>query len=530
MNNTAAVFENTVSSSLDKLLSIVLASEELPTLPAVASKLVTLTSSEDTTLSEVADLVSKDVALSSNILRLANSAFYGFPQQIGTISQAVSMLGTNAVQSLVLSFSFLSMNKRSSSDQFDFDKFWERSLASAGAAKLILEKVPGADTEEIFVAALLQNLGQLILVSTMPEEYAKVSSEIGDSPIDVREVEKSIFGADHCLIGYEVAKHWGFPLSISLPVLHHHEPLGYAGSDSKIKFTTRAIYLADLLLNIFHSDTPEEYYCQFQTEAAQLLNLDARCIDAIMQDAHTELDQVAFNFGFKTGETRPVQEILQEANIRLSVLNLDYDQVNKELVKTKLSLEKLTSELQEKNKYLKTLADMDGLTGIYNNRYFQGALDKELSRTSRKKYHLALVMIDVDHFKRFNDEYGHLVGDFVLTEISRIMKSQLREYDTLARYGGEEFVLILPETNEEDAFLVAEKIRSAVEKATLREDGKAYHVTASFGLAAIQGEEEGMAAKTELISMADQALYDAKKKGRNQTALYAEKKKWFKKG
>lgn len=528
MNNTATALESTASSNIDKLLSTVLASEELPTLPAVASKLVTLTSSEETTLADVADLVSQDVALSSNILRVANSAFYGFPQQIGSISQAVSMLGTKAVQSLVLSFSFLSMNKRPKSDHFDFDKFWERSLASAGAAKLILEKIPGVDTEEIFVASLLQNLGQLIMASTMPEEYEKVINAMDENQVDMLEAEKSVLGADHCLIGYEVAKHWGFPPSMSLPILHHHDPAGYVGDDSKIKYSTRAIYLSDLLLNIFYSETPEEYYCQFQTEAAELLNLDSRCIETIMQDSHTELDQVALNFGFKTAETRPVQEILQEANIRLSVLNLDYEQVNKELVKAKVSLEKLTKELQEKNKYLKTLADMDGLTGIYNNRYFQGALDKELSRTQRKNYHLSLVMIDVDHFKRFNDDHGHLVGDFVLAEISKVMKANIREYDTLARYGGEEFVLVLPETGEEDAVCVAEKIRSTIEKAAFKEDGKSYRVTASFGLASIQGED-GMPGKTELIKMADEALYDAKKKGRNQVAAYAAKKKWFKK-
>jgi two-component system cell cycle response regulator len=527
MTDAGVALKNTASSSLENLLNIVLASEDLPTLPAVASQLVTLTSREDATLSDVADLVSRDVALSSNILRVANSAIYGFPQQIASISQAVSMLGTNAIQSLALSFSLLSMEKKRSDNHFDLNSFWERSLASAGTAKLILEKVSGADTAEIFVSALLQNMGQLILASTMPQEYENVTSVTADNPAGVLAVEKSIFGADHCWVGYEVAKHWGFPLSISLPILHHHEPQGYAGSDSKIDLTNRAIYLSDIMVNIFYADNPEEYYSQFQSEAAQLLSLSAASIEAVIQDAHTEIDSVRLNFGFDTGDTKSIQEILQEANIRLSILNLDYDQVNKELVKAKLALEKITIELQEKNQHLKTLADMDGLTGLYNNRYFQKELDKELNRTTRNKNHLSLVLMDVDHFKGFNDDYGHLVGDFVLTEISKIMQACIREYDTVARYGGEEFVFILPETTQEDAVFVAEKLRRAIEKAKLKEGREVYRVTASFGLANIVGGEEAVPGKLDLIKMADEALYDAKKKGRNQTAVYAEKKKWF---
>ncbi|MFT4518791.1 MAG: two-component system cell cycle response regulator [Halioglobus sp.] len=527
MTDNAPAGDNATALSMDELLKTVLASEDLPTLPAVASRLVTLTSKENVALSDVAELVSQDVALSASVLRVANSPIYGFSQQMGSISQAVSMLGTNAIQSLALSFSLLSMKKGPSTNHFDFNAFWERSLASAAAAKLILQKVPRADAEEVFVSALLQNLGQFILASTMPEEYGKVISAIADRPDHILEIEKSMLGADHCSVGYEVAVHWGFPLSISLPILHHHDPLGYTGSDGEINFANRAIYLSDLLVKIFYSETPEAYYRQFQVEAEQLLKLNANGIDAILQGAHTAIDQVKFNFGFEAGETKSVQEILQEANIRLSILNLDYDQVNKELVKAKLSLEKMAKELQEKNESLRTLADMDGLTGIYNNRFFQSALDKEINRTCRKKNNLSLVLLDVDHFKRFNDDYGHLVGDFVLAEISKVMQLCIREYDTLARYGGEEFVLVLPETTGEEALMVAEKLRSSIEKARLKEGREEYYVTASFGVSTMLGSEEGFPGKTELIRMADVALYEAKKKGRNQTVVYAEKKAWF---
>lgn len=528
--NTSAATTSSGAMSSEALRELILGSDDLPSLPVVASQVVTLTSQEETTLADVADLVVQDVALSSKILKVSNSAFYSFPQQIGSIQQAVSMLGTNAVQSLVLSFSLLSINKGKTQSQFDFDKFWELSMAAAISAKLILSKVDGADTEEIFVSGLLQNLGQLVLACTVPEQYDQVIGKMAEEDIADMAAEEAVFGANHCFLGYEVAKHWNFPLSISLPILHHHDPMSYEGDDQNIIHTTRAIYLSDLMLKIFHSDNPEEFVSQFRSEAKQLLGLSSEVIESILEEAHTELELGATNFGIKINDARPVQEILQEANIRLSLLNLDYEQVNKELVKAKVSLEKLAAELQEKNSLLKELANLDGLTGLFNNRYFQGALDKELNRTLRQKYQLSLILIDIDHFKRFNDDHGHLVGDFVLSEFGKALSENLREYDTLARYGGEEFVVVLPETSQADAVMVAEKLCKAVETRAFKEEGKTYKVTASFGVSTRDGTQEEGPNKMQLIKMSDEALYDAKKKGRNQVAVHSGSKKgWFKK-
>lgn len=531
MNTSSPAVTSTGTLCADSILHTVLMSEKLPTLPTVASKLVALAADEKTTLSDVADLVSQDIALSSRILKVANSAFYSFPQQIGSISQAISMLGTNAVQSLVLSFSFVSMNKVGRDSSFDFDQFLQRSLGSASAAKLILGKIPEADTEEVFAAGLLQNLGELLLACTLPEEYEKVfvEMEAGSNPNsgDSRAAEVSVFGSDHCYFGYEVAKRWNLPLSIALPIRYHHNPSEYEGNDEKTSLHIRAIYLSNVLLNIFYSERPEEYHSQFQTEAKELLGLKSGDIEEILNQAHTELDHAAANFGLEIEETRSIQEILQEANIRLSILNLDYEQVNRELVKAKVSLEKLSKELQEKNEKLKSLADLDGLTGIYNNRYFQGMLTKELSRSARKSYHLSLLLVDIDHFKKFNDDHGHLVGDFILEEFSSLLAAHLREYDTLARYGGEEFVVILPETSEEEAAHVAEKLRAAVEKQRFCENRVEYSVTASYGVATFDGSNETALTNKELVKMADTALYDAKKSGRNLVAVYGAKKKWY---
>ena len=509
------------------ILKLVLQSDELPTLPTVASKLVSLTSKEDTTLSDIADLVSKDISLSAKILKVSNSSFYSFSQQIGSIHQAVSILGTNAVRSLVLSFSFLSINASKKKSQFNFQKFWQRSLAMAVASKLILEKVKGADTEEIFVSGLLQNLGELIFARTFPDQYDLVLAEVNEKQHDSIIAEERIIGANHCYIGFEVAKNWGFPEVLLHPILYHHEPDAYTGKDKKITQTIYAVYLSDILTKILFSDTPEEYHRRFRKEAKKLLKLNAEAIESILNDVHLQVEQAGEYFGLKIKNTRPVQEILQEANIRLSLLNLDYDQMNKQLIQAKIDLENLAKELQDKNKILNNLANVDGLTEVFNHRYFQNSLEQEISRAERGDAPLALVFADIDHFKQFNDDYGHQVGDFVLKEFCKVLKSHIRKYDTLARYGGEEFVILLPDTTGDDAFQTAEKLRQAIEETAFDDGSESYSVTASFGVASFFPTRIDDFTKDLLINSADQALYESKKSGRNRTTLFAPKKKWF---
>ncbi|MEE4242442.1 MAG: GGDEF domain-containing protein [Desulfopila sp.] len=512
---------------VEEILKEVLRSEELPTLPTVASQLISITSREDTTLSDIAELISKDISLSAKILKVSNSAFYSFPQQIGSIHQAVSILGTNAVRSLVLSFSFLSIKSGKKTSRFNFELFWQRSLALAVGAKLILEKAENSNTEEIFISGLLQNLGELIFARTFSEKYNEILEEVVDNQHDTILAEERIIGANHTYIGFEVAKHWGFPEGLLLPILHHHDPEQYDGNDLKIRQTTSAVYLSDILINILYSTTPEDYHSRFRTEAKRLLKLKPADIEAILEDIHNQVEMAGKYFGLKIKNTRSIQEILQEANIRLSLLNLDYDQMNKQLIQTKITLENLTKELEEKNRILDNLANIDGLTEVFNHRYFQNSLDEEISRSERNDSHLSLILTDIDNFKTFNDTYGHQTGDFVLKEFCKTIKKLLRNYDILARYGGEEFVIILPETDISEAYTVAEKLRTAIEETAFTDGKEDYFVTSSFGITSCRPAREDKFDKDDMINKADNALYTAKEKGRNQTCIYEAKKKWY---
>lgn len=511
----------------EEVLQHVLQSPHLPTLPTVASQLITLTAREDVVLSDIADLISKDISLSAKILKVANSAFYSFPQQISSINQAVSILGTNAVRSLVLSFSFLSM-KGEKHAYFDFKKFWQRSLATAISSLLILENVKDANTEEVLLSGLLQNLGELVFTLTFPEEYEKVLIEVENTGSNIAIVEQQIFSIDHAELGYRVARSWGFPEKLCIPIRYHHNPLDYDGKNENIRQTTAAIYLSTVLADVFTTDSPQIHYKKFRTQAASLLKISPSNIEKIFATVHIKIQEASSYFDFKMDPITSVHDILQEANIRLSLINLNYDQMNKELIQTKIALEKMTEELQIKNEKLENLANIDGLTNAYNHRFFQNALDQEINRSIRRDLPLSLIMLDIDFFKHFNDSFGHQAGDFILSELTKVISDILREYDTLARYGGEEFAIILPESEAADTEVVAEKILLAIEQHPFDNGKECYNIKISIGFTCAHPATDDTFNKSDFIGEADTALYDAKKKGRNQVAQYVAKKKgWF---
>ncbi|MFQ5706487.1 MAG: diguanylate cyclase [bacterium] len=202
--------------------------------------------------------------------------------------------------------------------------------------------------------------------------------------------------------------------------------------------------------------------------------------------------------------SKPFNKLELLARVR-SLLRIKY--LHDELQDKVLQLQKAKEELRQ-------LAITDGLTGLYNYRYFKEHLQQELRRARRHKINVSVAMIDIDYFKHFNDTNGHPAGDVVLKNIARLLMDNIRNIDLAARYGGEEFVLVLVETNKNAARIVAEKIRKLVEEKDFdyedtQPNGK---ITISMGVATFP--EDGEEFDT-LVNMADQRLYRAKQAGRN---------------
>jgi len=189
-------------------------------------------------------------------------------------------------------------------------------------------------------------------------------------------------------------------------------------------------------------------------------------------------------------------------------------------LKRVLKERELTNERIRMMEKLQKLAITDGLTRLYNSRSFYSQLELEVDRFNRYQHPLTLLLLDIDHFKDYNDKYGHLEGDKVLVRFSQIIKSCLRTNDSAYRYGGEEFTVILPETAGEEARTVAQRIRAALEAEPFSPaDGENVTVTISIGLTEYDPKEK----LSTFIQRADLAMYRSKRSGRNKVSmLYAD--------
>lgn len=185
-------------------------------------------------------------------------------------------------------------------------------------------------------------------------------------------------------------------------------------------------------------------------------------------------------------------------------------------------LRQRNTELESMLHHVEAMAITDPLTGLFNRRRLDDVLRREWAVTQRYKNSLSCIMIDIDHFKKINDQYGHAAGDDVLKQVATLVRSRLREVDLAARFGGEEFVILLPQTDKEGALILAERLRSTICEKPIPANGKDLTVTASFGVSANRDVVEGD--PEDLLRGADIALYHAKNDGRNRVVGFESEK------
>ena len=246
----------------------------------------------------------------------------------------------------------------------------------------------------------------------------------------------------------------------------------------------------------------------------EVKNVDENAV-VIMITSHASMDTAVATL--RAGAYDYIYKPFQDLNMITDVVNRAMDKIalvyqNRRLVG---DLERKNQMIEQSNEALRELAVRDGLTGLFNHRHFKDMLESELVRCARFEHNLCLIMIDVDNFKDYNDNYGHPAGDEVLKILSDIMTTRLRAVDVGARYGGEEFAILLPETDWKGGKIVADDIRAQVENYPFKgnDENDIVKVTVSLGVADFPGD---CSDTVSLLKKADEALYRAKSDGRNR--------------
>ena len=475
----------------------------LPTLPGVAMKILRAMGRDTPDIREISEIISLDAPLSAKVLKMVNSPFYGLSNKITSVHQAMVYLGLNTVKNLALSFSLLRTFEHKNKSSFDYVQFSKDSLVGAIAAKLIAEKTNRQHGENAFFLGLLQNIGLPIMAESMPVQYEEVIIKIKSNSASLHEVESQLLGLNHMEVGEYVTHAWGLPAKLTVPIGAHHIPGRLTSGSDDIEFLTKTLHLSSLYINLFNGSDPKANYAEIEN-----------CIRAY------ELNSVINNSATVKEITEGIKNLFPIFEIKIDEKKY-IDIIEAARYESEKLSSDLLNQLQSQNEcldQLKQQVGLDSMTQLYNHDRFMEILHQEISRATRYKTPLSIIIADVDHFKSVNDFFGHQAGDHALKCVSSHLKKLLRDSDHIARYGGEEFGIILPMTPLKEAIQAAERLRKAIESEKIVYREKSVSVTMSFGIALLENNRkvdvEG------LIKMADEALYDAKNTGRNKCCHY----------
>ena len=475
------------------------AAGRLPSPVGVAIRVLDLCRSGDSEICEIADAVMSDPALSARLLTYANSAAVGAGREVTSVREAVLIMGLRAVKLTALGFSLAVPESRPRCPSFDFKRFWTGSFLTAAVARRLAAPRFDVWREEAFTAGLLARMGQLALAHGLPEQYNGILMAARGRPLP--EVEREHLGLDHAQFGAQLLSDWGLPEVLARAAEFQLEP---SGAPEWAEPLARTIHLAHGLLPLFAAPGDAQPPAEKLTAARELVENSLELDDNAWQRA---ADQIL-------GDYEQVADIFEmPGDGEISVLSL-YADAQEEATRVGIVAQLEQNRTLEVNRELHHRATTDALTGIANRAKFEDKLKDALRGLQRGHGHFVVILFDIDHFKRFNDTYGHETGDLVLKDVARTAQVSLRDVDLAARYGGDEFVILAPRTDRAGACIIAERLRRRVHDLCIEVNGQVLSVTVSLGLVATADYEEALTTE-RIMSDADKQLYVAKERGRN---------------
>lgn len=483
--------------------------DQLPTLPAVTLEVLTLCRRESIEVRDLVKTISRDPALSARLMKIANSSLYARRGPVSTLEDAVAMMGIKSVMMAALSFSLtgqLPVNAKLG--EYDVQIFWKRSMIESVAARTFAQRLQRCNDSEAFICGLLMDIGIPLFAKALPVEYGPLIGQMEGGHADIFAEEGAVHGT-HADLSAFLLRTWKLPEHLAQAVAAHHDPdqLGDL-TNSAHRDLARVLNLAHLSAGVIMTDARAMRLRQLEDKVAAWFGKASSFVDGVLASIERGLKEFGDAIRIDVADMSPT-EMLEQARMELINVSLAAAQ----------ALEQAESKVAE----LQNKATTDALTGLCNRAFFDAAMTSEWDRrkAAESPAPLGLLMVDIDHFKRFNDTYGHQTGDEVLRVIGRTLRSAVRDSDLVCRYGGEEFGIICPGTAGPTLRVVAERIRIAVEGCTIKAKTATEHVTVSLGACVLVSRPTEDSFES-LVTRADSALYEAKRTGRNRLVSAAD--------
>ncbi len=504
----------------DVLLSLAtLKPSDIPSPPQSCLRIVRAASDEDFSFDHIAQMISADPAFTSEILRTVNTPHYANHGPIATVKRAVFILGWRIVRNIALSFSVRESLRSSHIPQLCIQQFWRQAVLRATTCKELALLQKRSDAEEAFTVGLLQDVGFLVLLHLRPKQAAEWPRLMEMSPAERLEAEKALFGLTHVQVTGILAERWGIPASLAEPIAQHHDahveqlpPTNLAG----------LAHAADLACAVYSCSDKASALQAFE-RCLKARGMGKEHVEGVLEQVSAHAEGAAASLGITIGPEPTYEQILFAANQTLMTIRDREEERAQQLQQLLREKELLAKQLERTMSSLEEMAYLDPLTGLANRRRFDEIFLRQVERAHKEGLLLSLIVIDIDHFKKVNDTWGHPCGDNALKAVAQTLMRSTRSTDHHARIGGEEMAILLVGAPPLVARNIAEKARQQVAAIELVYNGVTVPLTASFGGATLEpvsklapsgSPPEVVAGR--LMKAADTALYAAKQAGRNR--------------
>ncbi|MFN3821129.1 MAG: HDOD domain-containing protein, partial [bacterium] len=415
-----------MSLTVAQILEAIMSGAEIPTTAPVMRKLVEM-DGEDVPLrqDDIVALVRNDTALTARILRTINPTPH-LEEEVLTVEEAISVIPLSHLRNLLLSVKFIDDNPSSHQNEhreaFHLGWLWERNLCTAVAAEVVTSRLKRGDPLQHRTLAVLLHIGTLFLLHNFGDSYRFVIEQWHAGGGNLSELEEDIMGLNHWVVAQQLARAWnlGHKVEEVFKALMEKKDTSVNGID------LRVLTFAETCASILFENNNSTGFERGVQAAQTLLGLDRSRFTDLLQEIALKSDSEMMRYvGVRESGVSYV-ELLMAINRELGRATLTYEQMVRELEAAMKKAEELAQRLEEANRKLREAASIDPLTKIYNRRYFEEFLSWNFHRAKRYGTTLGCLMIDIDHFKKVNDLYGHLTGDRVLQGVSSALQSRLR--------------------------------------------------------------------------------------------------------